>query len=72
MDLIESREERGHWGILEYEDLRAMSVRDPAKWSEELKAKVERVHDLFAEELRESGLEPHLWLFPAEGGPRIP
>ena len=64
LDLIESREERGHWGILEYEDLRKLSDRDPAKWSVELKQKLETLHDLFEEELRESGLDPAPWLFP--------
>ncbi len=70
--LVASREERGHWGILTDEDLGMLANPDPSKWPVELKQKLEKLHDLFEEELRESGLPPSPWLFTPSFVPANP
>lgn len=66
LSLISRREEVGHWGVLNYDEQGMLCEGDPSKWSQELKLKVEKLHDLFEAELKESDLPPAPFLFPPQ------
>jgi hypothetical protein len=66
LTLIANREERGFWGLLDYDEIGLVHGGDPTRWSTDLKLKVEKLHDLFEEELKQSGLGPAPFLFPPE------
>ena len=70
LSLIARREERGFWGLLDHDEISLVHGGDPTRWPLELKLKVEELHDLFEEELKESGLGPRPWLFPATEQPQ--
>ena len=65
LTLIAKGEEFGRWGLLDYDEIGLVHGGDPTKWSLELKLKVEKLHDLFEEDLKKSGLGPAPFLFPA-------
>ena len=66
LTLIAKAEEFGRWGVLDHGEVSLVHGGNPERWPLELKLKVEKLHDLFEEDLKKSGLGPRPFLFPAE------